>query len=272
MLIFDPQQLDRQRQQALAFPGDHFYLIEEVWRRLADRVGDIKRRFTRPLVLGARAATVIEPLLIPKKIDAFPRMAEMANEIVGPPDTQGYDIILSCFDLHTINDLPGLLIQLRQLLAPDGVMIAAFPGGQTLYELRAALSQAEMEIRGGVSPRIFPFVDKMTMAGLMQRAGFSLPVVDSDTIRVDYSSMRRLVDDLRHMGEGNAIAARDKRVPPRALFRRADQIYRERFMEMSGAIPATFEIIYAIGWAPGAHQPQPLPRGSGQIPLGDVLG
>jgi SAM-dependent methyltransferase len=181
------------------------------------------------------------------------------------------DLVVSPLVLHSVNDLPGTLLQIRRSLRPDGLFLSAMLGGETLYQLRQVMIDAEMSVRGGISPRIAPFADKPQTGDLMQRAGFSLPVVDSDVVNVTYDNLFKLMHDLRLMGEGNAIANRDKTIPPRSLFMEAARLYQERFSNPAGRITASFEIVFSIGWAPHESQQKPLKRGSATHSLADFL-
>ena len=173
--------------------------------------------------------------------------------------------------LHFVNDLPGALIQIRRALKPDGLFMGALPGGQTLIELRTAFMRAEEEIIGGVSPRIAPMADVKDYGGLLQRAGFALPVVDSDFVTVTYDSPIKLMHELRMMGAGNVLSERLKKPMPRALLQRVIEIYEQEF-SVDGRINATFEIIHMSGWSPDASQQQPLAPGSAQTSLAQALG
>lgn len=181
------------------------------------------------------------------------------------------DLVSSALTLHWVNDLPGTLIQARQALRPDGLFIAALFGGETLKELRESLMQAELECEGGVSPRISPFADVRDLGSLLQRAGFALPVVDADPITVRYETAFHLLRDLKAMGETSALNDR-RRVPLRrqTLLRMAE-IYQERFADADGRIRATFEFLYATGWAPHESQQKPLKPGSAEVKLEDAL-
>ncbi len=194
-----------------------------------------------------------------------------ADEEFFPFADESFDLVLSTLNLHAINDLPGALLQTRKSLKPDGLFLAAMLGGETLHELRHVMTQAEMNIRGGISPRIFPFADKQQMGALLQRAGFSLPVVDSDILTVTYDNVFKLFHDLRYMGEGNAIAARDKTPPGKKFFLEAARLYQEQFAEPDGRITASFEIIFLTGWAPHASQQKPLRPGSAETSLAEAL-
>jgi len=183
----------------------------------------------------------------------------------------GFDLVASVLALHWAADLPGVLVQLRRALKPDGLLLAAMLGGQTLVELRTALFEAELEEEGGVSPRVSPSIALGDAAALLQRAGFALPVADSETITVSYAGLPALLRDLRGMGETNALGARRRNFTRRATLARAALIYAERFGEADGRIPATFEVLFLCGWAPHPSQPKPLPRGSATTRLVDAF-
>ncbi|HEV8679560.1 MAG TPA: methyltransferase domain-containing protein, partial [Stellaceae bacterium] len=182
-----------------------------------------------------------------------------------------FDLIVSNLVLHWAADLPGALVQLRRALKPDGLLLAALFGGSTLAELRTALFEAELAEEGGVSPRVSPSIELGDAAALLQRAGFALPVADSETITVTYPDLLALMRDLRGMGETNALAARRRSFLRRATLARAALIYAERFGADGRRIPATFEILFLCGWAPHPSQPQPLRRGSATTRLADAL-
>jgi SAM-dependent methyltransferase len=182
------------------------------------------------------------------------------------------DLVVSGLSLHLIDDLPGALIQIRQALRPDGLLLAALLGGRTLAELREAWLLAEDEMAGGASPRVAPFADVRDLGGLLQRAGFALPVVDSDTVPVTYANPLALMQDLKGMGASNMLSDR-RRVPvARGLVMRAAEIYVERNGLADGRVPATFEILTLTAWAPHESQPQPLKPGSAKSRLADALG
>lgn len=186
------------------------------------------------------------------------------------PD-QSQDLIVSLMSLHWANDLPGALAQIRRALRPDGLFLGTLLGAGTLKELRAVLTQAELEVRGGAQARVSPFADGFDGAALLQRAGFALPVSDVDRLTVRYSDLYALIRDLRAMGETNALAGPIRPIS-RAMLARAAEIYAERFGEADGRVPATFEIIHLAGWAPHESQQKPLPRGSAKVRLADALG
>ncbi len=179
---------------------------------------------------------------------------------------------MSALALQFTNDLPGALIQIRRALRPDGLLLAALIGGATLTELRQSLAAAEAEIEDGVSPRVAPFIDVREMGGLLQRAGFALPVTDVDRVTVRYASPFDLMHDLRRMGASNPLMERRRRPLRRATLSRMVEIYGERFGDPDGRIRATFEIVWLSGWAPHASQQQPLKPGSARTRLADALG
>jgi len=247
--VFDRAQSLRARARADSLGHDGF-LRARIERDFSERLRDIKRDFK------------------PRRVIDCADFDE--NEIlrIAP---QSCGLVLCQPFLHTINDLPGALVQIRRALKPDGLFIGALFGGETLRELRESLMQAEMNVCGGVSPRVAPMAGRQDMAALMQRAGFALPVIDADILTATYSDIFRLMTDLRGMGETNTLAARHKNFSRRGLFIEAGRYYREKFGDGEGRIPATFEIIYLAGWAPHEGQQKPLPRGSAQKSLADVL-
>jgi len=181
------------------------------------------------------------------------------------------DLAVSLLALQTANDLPGALIQLRRALAPDGLMMAAMLGGDTLTELRQSLTIAEAEIVGGASPRVAPFVDVRALGGLAQRAGLALPVVDLDRSVVRYADLLALMSDLRAFGAANPLQARSRSPLRRDVLARADAVYAERFADPDGRLHATFDILWISGWAPHVSQPKPLKPGSAMTRLADAL-
>ncbi len=208
----------------------------------------------------------------------FHHCADLAHEDIEgeiealPYAPESYDLIRSALVLHSVNDLPGVLLQIKRALKADGLFIGAMLGGETLHELRESLMQTEMRLKGGASPRVFPFADKQQMGALMQRAGFALPVIDSEIVTVSYENMFKLMEDLRGMGENNVITARSRTNPGRAFFAEAARYYAEHYGEDDGRIVARFEILYMLGWAPHESQQKPLQPGSAKARLADALG
>ena len=186
-------------------------------------------------------------------------------------DDHSRDLIVSLMSLHWANDLPGALVQIRRALRPDGLFLGTLLGAGTLKELRGVLTEAELELNGGAQARVSPFADGFDGAGLLQRAGFALPVSDVDRVVVRYPDLFALIRDLRAMGETNVLAGAVRPLR-RAVVMRAAELYAGRHAEADGRLPATFEIIHLAGWAPHESQQKPLPRGSAKARLADALG
>lgn len=191
-------------------------------------------------------------------------------EVLELPSAQ-YDAVIHALSLHWANDPVGQIIQSRRALHPDGIFLAASFGGDTLHELRSCLGQAEIEIAGGLSPRIAPMGQIRDMGGLLQRAGLALPVADTQMTSVSYRDIWHLMHDLRAMGETNALNSRLRKPTSRQVFKRANELYLKAFPGSHGGIIATFEVLYLTGWAPDQSQPQPLKPGSANARLADAL-
>lgn len=198
----------------------------------------------------------------------LPAGADEASLPFGPAE---FDLVLSSLSLHWANDLPGVLAQVNRVLKPDCPFVGAMLGGDTLFELRTSLQLAELERRGGISPRVSPLADVRDVGGLLQRAGFKMLTVDVDDIVVDYPDTFELMQDLQLMGESNAVLGREMGAIGRDVLLANEAIYHELHGNEDGSIPATFRIIYMIGWRDSPDQPSPLPRGSGEINLKDIL-
>jgi len=287
MRVFDRSLLRRRRERARDGYRDFAFLEEEVADRLADRLQDIRRRFPLALELGARSGalgrtlraggkvdTLIQSDLAPawarERADDGPALA--LDEEALPLADGSLDAVFGALGLHWVNDLPGALTQIRRALKPDGLLLAALLGGETLVELRDAFAEAEVEVTGGISPRVSPFADLRDAGGLLQRAGFALPVIDADTITVTYDSALHLMRDLRGMGETNVVLERRRAPMTRALLGRVAEIYAARFAGPDGRVPARFQVLYLTGWAPAASQPKPLRPGSARTRLAAALG
>jgi SAM-dependent methyltransferase len=195
----------------------------------------------------------------------------VGDEEILPFAPESFDLVASTLALQHANDLPGALVQIRRALKPDGLFLGCLLGGQSLNELRTALAIAESELCGGISPRVAPFADIRDMGALLQRAGFALPVADSEPLVARYADMFGLMADLRAMGATNPLEARARRPTPRRLFARAAQIYAERFGDPDGRVRATFELIFLSGWAPHESQQKPLAPGSAKMRLAEAL-
>lgn len=277
--IFDPGGLRRNRDRAAKADPSHHFLPQWCMDQLADRLGVIRRGFSSVLQIGALAVPGFIPqmdTLVTLDIARGPLTLRERSRLQAAPDMlpfadEVFDLVLSPFALHTVNDLPGALTQVKRVLRPDGLFLAALAGGETLYELRACLMEAEQTVSGGVSPRVFPFADKPQLGALMQRAGFALPVVDSDIVTVTYDNVFKLMHDLRNMGESNIVANRNKRFLSRAVFMEAARLYQDRHAQKNGRISATFEVVFLLGWAPHASQQKPLRPGQSTIRLADAL-
>lgn len=268
--IFDRDLLRVRRARASRRFDDFDFLHRWAHENLRDRLDVVKREFDRIVQIGARGGKIVDDAYLCDLGGAFSPDI-IADEEFLPFKTQSIDLALSSLNMHSVNDLPGTLLQIKQALKADGLFVAALFGGESLYELRASLSAAEMDMRGGMSPRVFPFADKQEFGALLQRAGFALPVVDSEIVTVTYDNMFKLMHDLRGMGENNIIAARDKRYVGKEFFMRAAQHYAEHYSEDDGRIVASFEIIFLLGWSPHDSQQKPLKPGSAQNRLADAL-
>ncbi len=284
MTVFDRSLVRARRNRAASGFHEFDFLFREVADRLADRLEDITRSFPMALDIGSHGdvlaselqgrgqiETLIQCDLSEQMLDPSDGIALVADEEALPFEGPHFDVVLSNLSLHWVNDLPGALVQANRCLKPDGLFLGSMLGGDTLHELRDCLMEAELEIRGGLSPRLSPFAQVRDAGGLLQRAGFALPVTDSDIITVTYENAFRLMRDLRGMGETGAGLTRPKHFTRRNIFYRAAQLYTEKYSNDDGRIPATFEIIYLHGWAPHESQQQPLRPGSAENRLADAL-
>jgi SAM-dependent methyltransferase len=275
--IFD-RKLLRARQKRARALGPATFLIDRVADDLADRLAAVLRKFERAVDLGTPTDTVRRALAGSDKVasmawaSAAPDAEIEADEEALPFPAGSLDLIVNALSLQFVNDLPGTLIQVRRALKPDGLLLAALIGGESLTELREAFAQAESETEGGVSPRVAPFADVRDMGALLQRAGFALPVVDIDRLTVRYASVFDLMHDLRRMGATNVLNERRRQPLRRATLRRLGEIYAERFADADGRLRATFEIIWLSGWVPHESQQKPLKPGSATHRLADALG
>ncbi len=284
--LFDRVLLRRRRARTAANFQEFDFLHREVAERLAERLEDIRREFPEALVLGSRGPIPTDSLKNRGSIKSLVRSDLCVESLAAPNETSptlvldeellpfapaSFDLVFSCLDLHWVNDLPGALIQINSILRPDGLLLAAFFGGSTLNELRHCLLEAESEVSGGAGLRVPPFVDLRDAAGLMQRAGFALPVADFDSIEVSYPDVFKLLADLRGMGEANILKNRATTALSRATLHRLAELYHERYQRPDGKIKATFEVIFLTGWAPAESQPKPLAPGSARAKLSDAL-
>jgi SAM-dependent methyltransferase len=280
--IFD-RKLLRARQQRARALGPETFLIDRVAAELGERLAVVLRTFERAVDLGTPTDAMRRVLADSGKIatvvsaapTAGPREGALcvaADEEALPFADGSLDLIVSALALQFVNDLPGTLIQVRRALKPDGLFLAALIGGDSLTELREAFAEAESEIEGGVSPRVAPFADARELGALLQRAGFALPVVDSDRLTVRYESVFALMRDLRRMGATNVLTERRRTPLRRATLQGMAEIYAQRFADPDGRVRATFEIAWLSGWVPHESQQKPLKPGSARQRLADALG
>lgn len=259
--LTDRAALLRNRLRASGDPA--LFLHEDVADNIQQRLSEVNKAFTSPAV-----------------VTGFPGVwtARMPQARIAPDDDllalkpQAHDLIIHMLALHWAGDPVGQLVQCRRALRPDGLFIGALFGGATLHELRTCLAGAEAELSGGMSARVAPMADVRALGGLLQRAGFAMPVADAGTRTVLYGDFFGLLHDLRAMGEGNALQARRRRATGRALFARAGARYEAAFARPDGRLPATFEVITLTGWATAAGQPRPLRPGSAVARLADAVG
>ncbi len=282
--MFDSRQQKIQRDRAvrLGFVDKGAFLHQHVAEQIGERVADVTRPFTRAIVIGSgggvharalagRAAKI-------QQIELSSSMAKAAGaEHVDDIDTLALDqhqadLVISALEMHALNDPVGHLIQMRRALKPDGLMIAALFGGETLNELRASFAEAEVKTVGGLSPRVAPMAEVRDLGGLLQRAGFAMPVADVERYTVAYKSAQDLMHDLRLMGETNIQTARRRETLRRDTLAAVEQIYASNFPSESGGITATFDVVFLTGWSPAAGQPQPLRPGTAKARLADALG
>jgi SAM-dependent methyltransferase len=285
--IFD-RRLLRARRDRIAGKGRSpdvpDFLLQRVADDFAERLSFVRREFPVAAsvgdyngILASRLREVpavglmidVEPAL-----QALPRsnaMKVVADDEALPFASESLDLVVSGLSLQLVNDLPGALVQINRALKPDGLFLGALLGAQSLHELREAWIVAEDEVLGGASPRVAPFADVRELGGLLQRAGFALPVADNDLIQVTYASPLALMQELKAMGASNPLLDRRRTPVTRALLLRAAEIYQERFGLPNGRVPATFEIVTLTGWKPHENQQKPLQPGSADVSLADVL-
>lgn len=285
--IFDRARLAARRQKIAAGFADYDFLRRRVSSDLESRLDDTPRTFDAALELGAAGGDLSATLLAGGKVrsalaaDTAPAFLEtasargletcLADEEALPFDAAQFDLVLAPLTVHWVNDLPGTLVQIRRILKPDGLFLGALFGAGTLAELREVLAEAETELTGGLSPRLSPLPGLRDMAGLLQRAGFALPVADRDSVTVRYAAPENLLRDLKGMGERAAFVRGAGRPLPRRVLTRALELYRERFSDPDGRVRASFEIVHLSGWAPAPGQPQPLKPGSAKVSLASAV-
>ncbi len=259
--LTDRTALARQRLRGTAETA--LFLHEIVAEEFEDRLSVVNKSFTAPAIVTGHPAFWQ---------GRFPHARVIADDDTLTLEPGAHDLLIHAMCLHWAGDPVGQLIQMRRALRPDGLMLAGFAGGGTLQELRSALAQAEADVTGGLSPRVLPMGEIRDLGALLQRSGFTLPVADRLPLTVEYTTPLKLMHELRAMGETNAMADRPRQMMRRAVLERACKIYRDTYATASGAVTATFELIFLTGWAPDDSQPQPLRPGSATTRLADALG
>jgi SAM-dependent methyltransferase len=267
-VLFDRALLARRQGRALRDPAT--FLLDRVVEDMADRLSAVNRDFSD----AADVWTPGEGLRAPF-VDRFKSFARLAVPVSGqeklPLEAASLDLALSALAFQSVNDLPGVLAQIRRALRPDGLLLAAMIGGDTLTELRQSFAAAEAECEGGVSPRVSPFADLRDVGALLQRAGLALPVTDVDRVVARYDNAFALMQDLRRMGATNILVERRRTPTRRATMLRMAQIYAERFADADRRIRATFDVIWLSAWAPHESQPKPLRPGSATARLENAV-
>lgn len=276
--IIDQDQVRRNRRRAHSINADGAdFLFARLLDDLEDRLATVMRNFERALYIGPLGAQVAAQLTGSGKVSEVVCVGEDGvddNALLAfgvAPDNPRFDLIVSLGALHETNDTPGVLSQLRRALKPDGLLMVAMPGGDTLGELRDSLLRAEVGLGDGASPRVLPFMDVRSAGSLLQRAGFALPVTDLDEVTVRYDTIINLMMDLRAMGATNTLKERARKTPPKQLFAAANGVYADKHADPDGRLRATFCFIWLSGWAPSESQPKPLKPGSATVSLADAL-
>lgn len=268
-VLFD-RALLRARQARAKKQGAATFLLDRVGADLADRLAVVTRAFTDAVDLGTPgdglAAALSQSVA---RLHAIELPDEETTAL--PLQPASIDLAVSALALQFVNDLPGTLAQIRRALKPDGLLLAAMVGGDTLTELRQSFAAAEAEIEGGVSPRVAPFADLRDVGALLQRAGFALPVTDVDRIVVRYDNAFALMQDLRAMGATNVLVERRRKPTRRATIVRMAELYAQRFVDPDGRIRCTFEVIWLLGWSPHESQQKPLKPGSATASLAEAV-
>jgi len=257
--LFDRPTLTRRRARV---QDDALFLHRAAIDEVQDRLSMVNRTFTAPAIV-----TPFPHLWQ----SVLPNARIVADEEVLDLSPAAHDLVIHAMALHWANDPVGQLIQCRRTLRPDGLLLTLCLGGETLHQLRAALGQAEVEVTGGLSPRVAPMGDLRDLGALLQRAGLALPVADSATLTAHYRDLTHLMHDLRAMGEANVLTDRLKTPTSRHVFAKAEQIYDDSFATPDGYLPATFELICLTGWSPDDSQPKPLRPGSARMRLAEAL-
>ena len=268
-ILFDRDLLHARQLRALK-SGPATFLLDRTAEDMAERLHAVLRKFSNVAALWTPGIALREPS--PDRFGSVTHLGlnETARETL-PLQPEAMELIVSALAFQFVNDLPGVLAQIRRALKPDGLLLAAMAGGDTLTELRQSFAAAEAELEGGVSPRVAPFADLRDVGALLQRAGFALPVTDVDRVVVRYDSAFALMHDLQRMGATNILFERRRTPTRRATMLRMAEIYSARFSDADGRIRATFDIIWLSGWAPHQSQQQPLKPGSAKASLAEAV-
>jgi SAM-dependent methyltransferase len=268
-ILFDRALLRARQNRALRL-GPTSFLLDRVAEDMAERLNAVLRDFKNAADVGTAGDQVRDALAA--RVDQLARVGlpEQETEPLAL-QPESLDLVVSALALQSVNDLPGVLAQIRRALRPDGLLLAAVIGGDTLTELRQSFAAAEAELEGGLSPRVAPFADLRDLGSLLQRAGLALPVTDVDRVVVRYDSAFALMQDLRRMGATNILVERRRTPTRRATLLRMAQLYGERFADADGRIRATFDVIWLSGWAPHESQQQPLKPGSAKVGLAEAV-
>ncbi|MEO0992854.1 MAG: methyltransferase domain-containing protein [Pseudomonadota bacterium] len=288
--LFDTHLLGARRDRAMrrGFVGGADFLWRRAAEGLAERLDDTARAFSRAAVVGtgagavsdlvaaragADAMTLVDPSAAMLSAASRPGAVKLHDPCEVLPLAEGQaDLAVSAFLMHWLNDPVGHLVQLRRVLAPDGLMLACLFGGETLAALRHAFAVAEAELIGGAGPHVAPMADVRALGAALQRAGFAMPVADVETVRVDYADPLALMRDLRAMGETNLLSGRLRRSLRRDVLVRAALSFVEQAGTRDGRVQARFDLVFLTGWAPGSDQPKALRPGSAKTRLAEALG
>jgi SAM-dependent methyltransferase len=262
--LFD-RALLRVRQARARRQSEVTFLIDRVAEDMADRISAVKRDFSEVADIWTPGDVLRPPLV--DRFKSITRVNLDSDSEVLPLQPESLDLVVSALAFQFVNDLPGVLAQIRRALRPDGLLLAALPGGDTLTELRQSFAAAEAECEGGVSPRVAPSADLRDIGHLLQRAGLALPVTDVDPVVVRYDSAFALMHDLRGMAATNILVERRRTPTRRATMLRMSEIYAQRFSDPDGRIRATFDIVWLSAWAPHESQQKPLRPGSAKASL-----
>jgi len=267
--LFD-RRLLRARQSRAFKQGPVTFLLDRVAEEMAERLAAVKRDFAEAADIWTPGDALRKPLA--DRLKSFTHLDVLGDpQEVLPFQQETLDLVVSALALQFVNDLPGVLAQIRRALKPDGLLLAAMIGGDTLNELRQCFAAAEAELEGGVSPRVAPFADLRDAGHLLQRAGLALPVTDVDRIVVRYDSAFALMADIRRMGASNILVERRRTPTRRATMLRMAQLYAKRFADADGRIRATFDVVWLSGWAPHESQQRPLKPGSATASLSEAV-